>query len=66
VVYRDTVPDFVPSSEDTIGAPSVSTFEDSEAGSSASFFYVVKAVDDSGNVSKSSNRVGKMNRLLSH
>jgi hypothetical protein len=65
MVYCDTVPDFDPSSEDSIGAPSVSMFVDSEADLATSLFYLVKAVDDSGNVSKSSNRVGKMNKLLS-
>jgi hypothetical protein len=64
VVYRDTVPDFEPTPEDSIGAPLEPMYIDSSAEGAAAHFYVVTAVDTSGNKSKISNRVGKMSRSL--
>jgi hypothetical protein len=64
VVYRDTVPDYIPTSGDSIGAPVMPTFTDSEASLSTFYFYLLKAVDDSGNKSKVSNGVGKIHKVL--
>jgi len=62
VVYRHQDPDFEPSPADSVGFSTTSSYLDSGARwTTQAHYYVVKAVDDSGNKSGVSNRVGKMN-----
>ena len=64
VVYRSIDPNFLPTTEDSIGAPTESLYTDSESDSLARCFYVVTAIDDSGNTSKASNKLGNTNKAL--
>lgn len=66
VVYRDTLSRFSPVPEDSIGISINSEYLDLFAleNPNTKFFYIVKAVDDSGNKSKSSNVAGMVERQL--
>ena len=65
VVYRHQEPDFEPSSTDSIGYSTTSSYLDSGVRwTTQGLYYVVKAVDDSGNKSAASNKVGKTNKAL--
>jgi len=67
VVYRNLDPDFVPSPADSIGYTGFPSYLDPNSRwSTQSYYYVVKAIDDSGNKSDDSIRVGRINKLLSH
>jgi hypothetical protein len=67
VVYCSMEPNFIPTTEDSIGAPTEPLYTDSDSDSLSRCFYVVTAVDTSGNRSGGSNRVGKVNtELVSH
>jgi len=65
VVYRNQDPGFEPSPADSIGFSTTSSYTDPGARwATQAYYYVVKAVDDSGNQSDSSNKVGRFNRDL--
>jgi hypothetical protein len=65
VLYRNTDPCFVPSSGDSIGFSTTSFYTDTGARwATQAHYYIVRAVDDAGNKSDDSNRVGKINKLL--
>ncbi|KPL17511.1 MAG: hypothetical protein AMJ92_11650 [candidate division Zixibacteria bacterium SM23_81] len=67
VVYRSTEPYFVPTSGDSIGFCTDSSYSDiNSRWATPAYYYVVKAVDDSGNKSKASNRTGRFNRELTN
>jgi hypothetical protein len=67
VVYRNQDPDFVTSPADSIGYTNIPSYVDPNSRwSTQAYYYVVKAVDDSGNKSDDSNRVGRISKLLSH
>jgi hypothetical protein len=64
VVYRGQQHDFVPTTSESIGATSTASFPDSNVVFSpmVNYFYLVKAVDNSGNKSAESARVGEFDR----
>jgi len=61
VVYRNTTPDFVPASGDSIGSTAGTSYVDVGAAKlvSTNYFYVVGAVNTAGYRYKHSNRVGE-------
>jgi hypothetical protein len=61
VIYRDTESGFVPAAEDSIGGTTDVSYADAGAvgGSGTGYYYVIKAVSESGGKSESSNRVGE-------
>jgi hypothetical protein len=61
VVYRDADPAFTPSSGDSIGGTSDTTYVDAGIGNTPGYdhYYAVKAVNDSGQKSEASNVVGE-------
>ena len=68
VVYRGEVPFFVPTASESLAATSGAGFPDSSVffSPTINFFYLVKAVDVSGNKSAESARVGEFDwELLS-
>jgi subtilisin-like proprotein convertase family protein len=67
VIYRNADPSFIPQTSDSIGWTDSTSFidQDSPVGSNGlNGYYVVKAVDLSGNKSSPSNRVGEFDRAL--
>jgi len=67
VVYRNTVPDFVPTSGDSIGAVMHPDTMYTDAGAmltSASYYYLIKAVDTDGHKSATSNMAFKFNTFF--
>lgn len=67
VVYRSIDPYFIPTSGDSIGFSTDSFYSDiNSRWATPAYYYVVKAVDDSGNKSKASNRTGRFNRELTN
>jgi len=66
-IYRDTVAHFSPAGSDSIAAVTDTTFSDSTSGIgdvSTNSYYVIVAVDDAGNQSSISNRVGEYDYAL--
>jgi len=61
VVYRDTDPEFIPSSGDSIGDTTDTTYIDAGAGNTPDLdhYYAVKAVNDVGQKSEPSNIAGE-------
>jgi hypothetical protein len=67
VVYRSTDPYFIPTTGDSIGFCTDSyCFDINSRWATPAYYYMVKAVDDSGNKSKASNRTGRFNRELTN
>ena len=69
VIYRDTVPDFVPGSKDSLGTSADTTYMDSSAAlgdAGVQHYYAVQAVDQGSNRSASSGRVGEFDRDLAN
>jgi hypothetical protein len=67
VVYRDTIADFIPGAEDSLGIAIDTAFLDSTAGvddTSVHHFYAIQAVDQGKNKSMPSNIVGEFEREL--
>jgi len=67
VIYRSADPAFVPQASDSIGSTDSNSFsdEDSPAGNSGlNGYYLIKAVDLSGNKSGASNEVGEFDKAL--
>jgi len=65
VVYRNLDPDFEPSTADSIGYADTNSYIDlNSRWSTQAYYYVVKAVDDSGNKSEASNKAGRFNHNL--
>jgi hypothetical protein len=62
VIYRDTDGDFVPAEEDSIAGTAGTSYIDTGVvgGPSTGYYYVVKAVSDSGGKSEPSNCVGEL------
>jgi hypothetical protein len=61
VVYRNTDPGFEPAGGDSISGTKGTSYQDSDAAGTVgtNYFYVIKAVDPSGNKAEDSNRVGE-------
>ncbi len=58
IVYRNATPDFVPSNSDSIGVcihPDTTFTDDNALGDGQNYYYLVKAVDQTGNRSAKSN-----------
>ncbi len=69
VVYRDTVPDFIPNSSDSISAvfhPDTTYTDSSVLDSSKNYYYLVMAVDEAKNKSEKSNMGYKLNKFVNH
>jgi hypothetical protein len=66
VVYRCETPFFIPTAAESLGVTSGTSFTDSSMSFSpaVNFFYLVKAVDASGNMSAESGRVGEFDWQL--
>lgn len=67
VVYRDTLPDFVPASQDSMGVAVGTSFIDSICGvgdADRNHYYAVKAVDALGHKSVPSTTVGEFDQPL--
>lgn len=67
VIYRDTVPDFVPSAAESIGSALDTVFVDTNSAigdTLVNHFYSVKAVDGAGNKSAASGYIGEFDRHL--
>jgi phosphatidylserine/phosphatidylglycerophosphate/cardiolipin synthase-like enzyme len=68
VVYRDTLPDFDPQPDDSIGFAADTFFTDDAPGvvgdTGVQYFYVVKAVDAGGYKSSASNAAGEFDTAL--
>jgi hypothetical protein len=67
-VYRDTLLDFQPGPDNYLAATADTVYLDEDAGitgdAARSNYYLVKAVDDEGNRSAASQRVGEFDRAL--
>jgi hypothetical protein len=69
VVYRDTVPDFIPGADDSLGIALDTTFLDTTAAvdnTSVHHFYAIQTVDQGNNKSVPSNTVGEFDRALTN
>jgi hypothetical protein len=68
VIYRDTEGGFIPAAEDSIAGTTGISYIDVGAvgGSSTGYYYVIKAVSDSGGKSDPSNCVGEFEIDLHH
>ena len=66
VIYRDEAPDFTPTASESLGSTSATDFPDSSIYFSpmVNFYYLVRAVDVTGNKSAESDRVGEFDREL--
>ena len=66
VVYRGETPFFIPTAAESLGVTSGTSFPDSGVffSPAVNFFYLVKAVDASGNMSAESGRVGEFDWQL--
>jgi hypothetical protein len=67
VVYRDTVPDLIPGTDDSLGIALDTIFLDTTAAvdnASVHHFYAIQTVDQGHNKSVSSNTVGEFDREL--
>jgi subtilisin-like proprotein convertase family protein len=67
VIYRNTDPAFQPQGSDSIGWTDQTSFLDPDSpleNTSVNGYYIVKAVDTSGNKASNSNRVGEFDREL--
>ncbi len=67
VIYRDEAPDFAPTAAESLGSTPATGFADSSVFFSpmVNFYYLVRAVDATGNKSSDSGRVGEFDRELS-
>lgn len=67
VIYRNSVPDFIPGVSDSIGAVSHPDTEYADGGgltATDSYYYLVKAVDEAGNMSRKSNMGYSFHKFL--
>jgi|GEM_PF-1137419 len=67
IVYRDTQPDFIPSTSDSIGAvahPDTTYTDQDVLTDSDSYYYLIMAVDSASNKSKKSNMGYKFNKFV--
>jgi hypothetical protein len=67
VIYRGTVPDFLPGPADSIGAASATYYFDTTSAlqdTEVQHYYAVKAVDPAGGKSSQSNHVGEFDHYI--